>query len=313
MSKIEWTDETWNCIRGCTVLSKGCTNCYAMKQARRFSGEGMPYEGLTKLTNGGPVWTGEVRLVPELLEQPLRWRKPRRIFVNSMSDLFHEDVPFEFIASVFAIMGVTTRHTYQILTKRPERMLEFFEWALQAQDDDGTWYRLCGPDEIYTGGRIFDHWPKHIEWYGANQNRGSGYDNCGPLFPYENVWLGTSIEDQPTADERISLLLQAPAAVYFVSYEPALASVDFRPYMPNELWNDVPGWNENPNLDWIIAGSESGPRARAAEWSWFRSVKDQCVAAGVPFFFKQWVERGRKESLPELDGQMWNQFPGETP
>ena len=121
-TSIEWTDETWNPIRGCSIVSKGCTNCYAMKQAHRFSGRGGPYEGLTTLTNGGPVWTGKVRLVPELLEAPLHWRKPRRVFVNSMSDLFHESVPDEFIDQVFAVMALASQHTFQILTKRPERM-----------------------------------------------------------------------------------------------------------------------------------------------------------------------------------------------
>src|SRR4051812_8243950 len=121
-STIEWTDATWNPVRGCSIVSKGCTNCYAMRQAHRSSGAGGAYEGLTKLTKGGPVWTGEVRPVPELLEQPLKWRRPRRIFVNSMSDLFHEGVPAEFIYDVFSVMAAARQHVFQVLTKRPARM-----------------------------------------------------------------------------------------------------------------------------------------------------------------------------------------------
>src|SRR5258706_4090879 len=150
-SHIEWTDATWNAVRGCSLVSAGCTNCYAMKVAHRFSGSGRrlnisaktlneagdryiedlekkaaPYEGLTRLTERGPVWTGDVRLVPEALDLPLRWKKPRRIFVNSMSDLFHEKVPDDFIDQVFAVMALAPRHTFQVLTKRPERMRDYF-------------------------------------------------------------------------------------------------------------------------------------------------------------------------------------------
>jgi len=133
-SSIEWTEATWNPVRGCDIVSPGCTNCYAMKVAHRFSGAGKPYDGLTKLTKGGPVWTGQVRLVPEALGMPLRWRKPRRIFVNSMSDLFHEDVPDGFITEVWRTMADTPHHTYQILTKRPARMAENLRRALSIGD-----------------------------------------------------------------------------------------------------------------------------------------------------------------------------------
>ena len=124
-SSIEWTEMTWNPVRGCRLISPGCTNCYAMKQAHRFSGPNKPYEGLTVVTTGrGPRWSGDIRLVPELLDQPLRWRKPRIVFVNSMSDLFHEDVPFDFILKVFSTMVKAERHTFQVLTKRSDRLLE---------------------------------------------------------------------------------------------------------------------------------------------------------------------------------------------
>lgn len=259
---IEWTDATWNPIRGCSRVSEGCRNCYAETVAGRFSKPGLPYAGL--IAKGGQ-WNGKVRLLPEMLAQPYRWTKPRRIFVNSMSDLFHENVPFEFIASVFFVMGVTTRHTYQILTKRPERMLAFFDWL--------------GEDYRYDDERIMDNWPKGLEWTPAHGGRG-GYDNCGPVWPYQNVWLGVSVEDQATADERIPLLLKAPAAVRWVSAEPLLGPVG--------IWPFLAGYTGR--LDWVVVGGESGAKARPMHPDWARSLLHQCVLAGVPILFKQWGE-----------------------
>ena len=252
-SKIEWTDASWNPIRGCSRVSEGCRNCYAERVAARFSGPGKPYEGLAVMKSDGPHWTGEVRLNEEALELPLRWRKPRKIFVNSMSDLFHESVPDEWISKVMRIMTVCIgRHTFQILTKRPERMLA---------------------------------------WYTGPQPRLSA------VLPH--VWLGVSVEDQATADERVPLLLQTPAAVRWVSYEPALGPVSLqwrwvshgKPLGGGPACNVLRPWEEPqplPALDWIVVGGESGPRARPMHPDWARSVRDQCLAAGVPFFFKQW-------------------------
>ena len=300
---IEWCDSVWNPVRGCGIVSKGCTNCYAMKQAHRFSNAGGPYEGLTKLTAGGPVWTGKVRTVPEQLAVPLRWKKPRRVFVNSMSDLFHEDVPFEFIASVFAVMSVTTRHTYQVLTKRPQRMLAFFRWAL----DDAP------PDSVFAWDRISDHWPANVPYASMHSNGGRwGYDNCGPAFPAENIWLGVSVEDQTAADERIPLLLQTPAAVRFISAEPLLGPVVLPSGWLHGRFIDCPdetddpetdpchgcdgnprgggdpcGARRGPRLDWIIVGGESGPGARVCDVRWIRPIVTQCRAADVSVFVKQ--------------------------
>ncbi len=187
ISKIQWTDRTWNPVRGCSIVSPGCINCYAMKQAHRFSGNGRAYKGLTKQTKAGPQWTGEIRTVESALDEPYCWKQPQRVFVNSMSDLFHEGVPFEFISEVFTTMWQNTRHTFQILTKRPERMLEFYRWN----------YRSMDPREA------------EADWLG-----------CGP-----NIWLGVSCEDQQRADERIPLLLQTPAAVRFISAEPLLGPI----------------------------------------------------------------------------------------
>lgn len=233
-TSIEWTNATWSPVRGCSIVSKGCTNCYAMKQAHRFAGPGGKYEGLTRMSNGGPVWTGEVRVVPEMLDIPLHWRKPQRVFVNSMSDLFHEDVPDDFIDQVFAVMALCPQHTFQVLTKRPERML----------------------------GVLADLYGKR---------------------PLRNVWLGVSVEDQATANERIPLLLETPAAVRWVSAEPLLEEVII---FSLDGPVDVPDGMSSP-LHWIVVGGESGHGARAFDVAWARSIVEQCKAAGVPVFMKQ--------------------------
>ncbi len=273
-TSIEWTDVTWNPIRGCQLVSPGCTNCYAMKQAHRFSGEGMPYEGLTKLGDRGPVWTGEVRLVPELLNDPLKWRKPRRVFVNSMSDLFHEAVPDEFILQVFAVMAICPQHTFQILTKRPQRMLQFFTQPYLTSP---------GHDERVRGAVL----------------RRAGCGQRVPVWPLPNVWLGVSVEDQPRADERIPLLVETPAAVRFLSCEPLIAPVNLRPQtgvrkIPDgeggvDYLDDYADWLYK--IDWVIVGGESGPHARPMQPDWARSLRDQCQAAGAKFFMKQMAKR----------------------
>ena len=291
-SAIEWTDATWNPLRGCSRVSAGCQHCYAERVAARFSGPGMPYAGLIHPGTGG--WNGKVQLVPEVLGQPWHWVKPRRIFVNSMSDLFHESVPFEYIAAVFWVMSVTTRHTYQLLTKRPARMLEFYRWV--ADYDEG-----CFQDDRI--GDVAGENPaiQALGWTPATATRG-GYDNCGPLWPYENVWLGVSVENQETADERIPLLLQCPAAVRWLSCEPLLGPIEIRRWMGEAIGGSthrLSGENFDrcdltgaplEGVDWVVVGGESGPQARPMHPDWARSLRDQCVAAGVPYFFKQWGE-----------------------
>ena len=260
-TKIEWTDEVWNPVTGCDKVSQGCKNCYAERIAERFWGE-------RKFT--------DVQCHPERLDIPLHWRKPRRVFVNSMSDLFHEDVTDEFITEVWNVMHDTPQHIYQILTKRPERM----------------------------------QWLTHQQW--------------GDHLVEPNVWLGVSCEDQKTAYERIPLLLQAPAAVRFVSLEPLLGPIDLLAIFGHDLYA------MNKGLDWVIVGGESGPHARPMHPDWARSIRDQCVEAGVPFFFKQvgeWatVEEfgtkrelgilrvGKKKAGRLLDGREWNEFPASRP
>jgi protein gp37 len=246
-SKIEWTDATWNCIRGCSRVSEGCRNCYAERVAARFSGPGQPYEGLARWAKpGDPRWTGKVEFIQEHLEDPLHWKFPRRIFVNSMSDLFHEQVEDIWIQSIFDTMSKCPQHIFQILTKRPERMRD---WV-------NDW---------------FEHW------------RGS-------IRP--NVWLGVSVEDQETANERIPILLETEAPIRWVSYEPALGPVDFDSEEKDGL--HVLGCGdplcvkpECLGIDWIVCGGESGPGARPCNIEWFRKVLEQCTWSGTSVFIKQ--------------------------
>ncbi|MGB0964001.1 MAG: DUF5131 family protein [Mycobacterium sp.] len=257
---IEWTDATWNPVTGCTKVSAGCRGCYAERLFPRV------YPGRS---------FGDVQTHPDRLSQPSRWRKPRTVFVNSMSDLFHEDVPDQFIDDVLAEMVTTPHHRFQVLTKRPERLADFLPAS-------------SGPGDMGL---------KH-------------------------VWFGVSVEDQATADERIPTLFAASARVRFVSYEPAIDAVDLSPYLPREgpPRRSGAGGSAGPEtqaaVDWVIAGGESGPTARASRPEWFRSVRDQCVEYGVPFFFKQWGAHdaemrrvGKKRAGRVLDGRVWDEMP----
>jgi len=238
-SAIEWTEATWNPVTGCTQVSPGCAHCYAKTFAERFRGvPGHPYEMGFDLT-----------LRPDRVDQPLLWKRPRTIFVNSMSDLFHEAVPEAFIRSVFDVMERAHWHKFQVLTKRAERLADIAS-ALP--------------------------WPS-------------------------NVWMGVSVENQRWTS-RIAYLKSTPAQVKFLSCEPLLGPLTL----------DLDG------LDWIIVGGESGHRARPMQLDWARSIRDQSVNAGVPFFFKQWgahdeagIRRGKKASGRVLDGRVWNGMPGD--
>lgn len=273
-SAIEWTDATWNPTVGCSIVSKGCTNCYAMKMAARLEAMGQPiYRGLTKPSKAGPVWTGTVRLNPAVLTKPLSWRRPRRIFVNSMSDLFHEALPDAAIDQVFAVMALCPQHTFQVLTKRPERMRAYLSRDDRAGDVRSE-INDQGPGLGLTDQRIVS------ACHAISQ---------GPL---PNVWLGVSVEDQATADSRIPILLDTPAAKRFISAEPLLGLVDLVRIAPDRRvqGRNALGETGSGHLDWVICGGESGPDARPAHPDWFRSLRDQCAAVGVPYFFKQWGE-----------------------
>ncbi len=320
-SPIEWTDASWNPVRGCSRVSEGCRHCYAERLAYRFSGEGKPYEGLVRLGNQGPVWTGEIKLVRKALDEPFGWRKPQRVFVNSMSDLFHEKVPDGFIMDVWRVMAACPHLTFQIVTKRPERAAAWLARWADTADEDRESKLARGPAEIRAKHRA----GRALLW--AEMLDGWGEPPPGCAFPtYDwmqgprwwptvlpNVWLLTSVENQDTADERIPHLLRCPAAVRGASYEPALGPVDFSRWLlrPGDIRTafacdecgagsvavDEDGCcatcgadaRSVPGLDWIIAGGESGPGARPPHPKWFQDARDQVkAAAGAAFFFKQY-------------------------
>jgi len=233
-SAIEWTEATWNPTTGCTKISTGCKNCYAERLAHRLQAMGNP-----KYINGF-----QLTLHEDALDIPLHWKKPRKIFVNSMSDLFHEDIPLEFIQRVFQTMQKANWHIYQILTKRAERMAEL-----------------------------------------------------APQLPWPpNVWMGVTVEEQRYT-HRIDLLRTVPAAVRFLSLEPLLGP--------------LPNLNLE-GIHWVIVGGESGPGARPLRPEWVTYIRDQCQAAQVPFFFKQWGGVHKKRAGRLLEGRTWNQMPSPT-
>jgi protein gp37 len=285
---INWTDSTWNPIRGCSRVSTGCENCYAEATAARFSGPGMPYEGLAKPSARGlPKWTGEVRFIEEHLADPLRWRRPRRIFVNSMSDLFHEKLSNEDIARIFGVMAASPRHTFQVLTKRPERMRDWFAWVA----DEGEELLAAVGEKPPVGSPI----PGACACFAREKEIGgvlSAADWREAMrapWPLPNVWLGVTVEDQRRADERVPILLETPAAVRWVSAEPLLEGVRFDIVYDPE--NYIQPWNalvpKPTRLDWIVVGGESGHLARPFDLGWARSIVDQCQKAGVPVWVKQ--------------------------
>lgn len=283
-TKIEWTDATWNPVRGCTKISPGCKHCYAETFAERFRGvSGHPYEqGF------------DPRFVPDQLDAPLHWRKPRRVFVNSMSDLFHEAFTNEQIAAVFGVMAVCPQHTFQVLTKRAERMRLWFEW-------------LGGAHATHVEPAQAVYCVDHAQRASSRMPSVNGF---ALRWPLPNVWLGVSAEDQRRADERIPRLLQTPAAVRFVSVEPMLGPVDLDAWIGAEACMTDTGLGKSPPwLDWVIAGAESGNGARPMNEDWVRSLRDQCATAGVRFFYKQKLDGRKKVSLPMLDGRQHAEWP----
>jgi len=275
-TKIPWADETWNPVTGCTKISAGCKNCYAERMSKRLAGRfGYPINGSICPVCGNQYDRAkafcpehpnadlvrhssfDVTLHPDKLDQPLHWKKPRRIFVCSMSDFFHVGVPFSFQCEILQVIGKCPQHTFMILTKRTEQ-LELWNYA--------------------------------AGWH-----------------PYPNLWLGVTVENQEQADKRIPVLLETPAAVRFVSVEPMLGPVQIRDQL-HEQWPtnaDVHQVRDTrPPLDWVICGAETGPGARPMDLDWARDLRDQCAAAGVPFFFKRDSDGNR-----ELDGRLWEQWP----
>lgn len=233
-SQIEWTDATWNPITGCTKVSPGCAHCYAEAITLRFK-------------RGGPYLPGKatIQTHPARLGIPLKWKKPRRIFVNSVSDIFHEEVGVDFIYRIFEVMAKAEQHTFQVLTKRHERLAYLADYL---------------------------PWPP-------------------------NVWVGVSVENQHWAEERIPALKEVPAMIRFLSVEPLLKRV--------ELIDHI----RDGEVDWVIVGGESGPKARPMEREWVDSILIDCLTMGIPFFFKQWGGRNSKAGGRELDGRTWDMLP----
>jgi protein gp37 len=269
-SAIEWTDRSdWNPVRGCSITSPGCRNCYAMKMASRFSGPGEAFDGYAR----DGKWTGLVRLHAERLAMPLGWRRPGKVFANSMSDLFHESLSNDDIAAVFGAMAAAPRQTFQVLTKRAARMLEWFRWFREELPVDG--HRHIIPAMIEHAA-VTAHKAGHQGV--ADRLFRAANDRAGESgWPLPNVWLGVSVESQKYADERIPDLLACPAAVHFVSGEPLLESIGYA----------VRGYLLSRDLEWVIVGGESGRGARPFNVTWARELVTQCRAAGVPVFVKQ--------------------------
>ncbi len=300
-TKIEWTDETWNPVVGCSKVSEGCQNCYAERMANRLACMGQKkYQATTGILGYMRGWNGSISCDESALDKPLYWRKPRKIFVCSMGDLFHESVPFEFIDKVFFQISFCPQHRFQILTKRPERMAEYIE---QRKGNNERKILYVGLTKFHRG--------KKFQW------------------PFRNLWLGVTVE-HPYYKHRIDTLRQIPAAVRFLSIEPCLADMgelNLRKGKKGKIFQCLKcGWKGNhtkltggnlsincpkcnarntlgsnhtnelkdigcyPGIDQVIVGGESGPGARPMHPDWARGVRDQCVAAGVPFFFKQWGE-----------------------
>lgn len=280
---IEWCSKTWNPVRGCSRVSPGCDHCYAMGQAHRFAGPGKPYEGLTTIRRGKVDWSGVARFVPGALDEPLRWRKPERVFVNSMSDLFHHSLSFEQIAAVFGVMAACPQHTFLVLTKRPERAVQFFSWLAASAVSMG------GPTVNAARGARWFAW----NFVDESRREFRVHDPEQPwIWPLPNVHLGVSCENQETADERIPLLLKCPAAVHWVSAEPLLGPLNLHlllcthanPEHPEHKFSLV---CNGASDRWVVVGGESGPGARPFDLAWARSIVEQCETAEVPCFVKQ--------------------------
>lgn len=316
-TEISWSDATWNVVTGCTKVSEGCTHCY-IDRTPPFRMQHRGFDG-----DGGIGSTTGVVIYPDRLELPIRWRKPRRIFVNSLSDLFHDDVPIDVIARVWAVMALAPQHTFQVLTKRHARLRSVLT------DDD---FRELVTQEVVDL---------------VMENPKLNDDNLARAipdwWPLPNVWVGVSVENQQWAGIRIPALLETPAVVRFLSCEPLLGPVCLDPWHTPHIDGQVRCDGPPPHgLHWVIAGGESGPGARPMHADWARSIRDQCVTAGVAFHFKQWGELapfnqmsdegrrraenqcqscigeedadlifrvGKKRAGRELDGRTWDEYP----
>jgi protein gp37 len=271
MSTIQWTDETWNWLVGCSRTSPGCAHCYAADAAKSARLQQFPQYQAVK------EWDGTVQFVESQLDKPMKRRKPTRYFTCSMSDVFHESVPFEWIDRAFAVMALTPWHTYQVLTKRPERMLQYFTEDFAARE-------VAIMDRLSE----FKRSPGWSTWL----------QDAERFLPLPNVWLGTTVESQAMADKRIPLLIRTPAASRFLSCEPLLEEIYLELGRPR-FFGDYPATLP----DWVIIGGESGPKARPCQIDWIRSLVQQCRAAGVAPFVKQLGELSvERAKITSFDG-----------
>lgn len=294
-SKIQWTDATWNFIAGCSPVSEGCRNCYAARGAVRMAGNPnakirAKYEGTAEMRGLGDkrraVFIGRINVNEDAVLLPLRWRRPRRVFVTSMSDLFHVGVSDNLIARAFAVMQLASQHTFQVLTKRPERaaaLLNSHEFA-----------------------GLFDDWRERIS------------PRCGDfVYPIPNVWIGTSVEDQESADIRIPQLLRTRAALRFLSCEPLIGPVDLESARIGVHLGAYSSSGHRTGVDWVIVGGESGPGARPFDVSWAQELARQCGRAHVACFVKQLGARPYTEcydrliplELKDSHGGDWEEWP----
>lgn len=290
-TKIQWTEASWNPVRGCSIVSPGCKNCYAMSVAARFSDPGLPFHGFAKRTHAGPAWTRKLGMIDDHLMDPVRWQRSRLVFVNSMSDLFHENLGDDVIDQVFAVMAICAvdpagpKHVFQILTKRADRMHEYMtaRSAAQTRQDLASLGASMMPAK-----QAADWWERLLDM----------------PWPLPNVCLGVSVESQLYADQRIPELLLSPAAVHFVSYEPALGPVTYERYMKSTLVTHSGERVQHPDpraseggtwdrtrLNWVIVGGESGTRARPFDVAWARQVVREGDLYGCPVFVKQMGRR----------------------
>jgi protein gp37 len=336
---IEWTQETWNPVHGCDRVSPGCDRCYALKMAKRLKAMGRPdYQRDGDPRTSGPGFA--VQAPVNMLLQPLRWKRPRRIFVDSMGDVFHAAVEDTTIARIFAVMAATPHHTYQLLTKRPARMRSLLTSA--GFHAEVALALIALPALAHSPAALI--------------SRELAPGRSRPMEPLPNLWLGTSVENQQWAENRIPLLLQTPAAVRWISAEPLLGPIDLKAAvrtMGSERGHGLTASYVHTRgccakfhgLDWVVAGGESGPGARPMDPAWARGLRDQCTAADIPFLFKQWgawaptgyqvigtptwhknavlvgdpvddlghrteMHRiGKKAAGRELDGRTWDQYP----
>lgn|SRR3990167_11210555 len=280
-SNIEWTEETWNPLAGCSIVSPGCHNCYAATMANRLQAMGQDKYRSTTDEHG---WTGRINLDEASLALPLKWKKPRTVFVNSMSDLFHENVPELFIDKTFAVMALANQHTFQVLTKRADRMAEYI---LGLTDPE----RLRRIMNLNVAGEEHRAGAYSLSSLAHRSNPAPFQPRTQFLAPFRNIWLGVSVEDQKRADERIPHLLRCPAIVRFLSCEPLLETIEFSDVTKRSDAITQLGKQALIGIHWVIVGGESGPGARPCKVSAVRSIIEQCRAAGVACFVKQFGAR----------------------